>query len=282
MTNRATGNCTYISSNCSNKSVIVHTSNYFTCTIGLYIQVGVVCTSILPINIWALWLFCKIKTTKRHFASTDLLPFNLIITSIIFCINFIIYVLFIFNKSNFVLGSIVTYILSITVMAQVQFYTWICVDHYLAVVHPIFYLKLKKFHYRPVWVSVTWVACTVDVGISMLLQHNTSILLYVIPFCGSIALIIYCGLATLVTLKKSNQSEGERKKMHHQKIKAFKIISLTLMVLLITYIPYICLGFIVLKLSKEIFCVINSLVGALLLPGTVLQSLLYILHFFKA
>lgn len=279
-------NCSSISSNCSNSTVMLATYDYSVCLIGFCIHAMVICIIILPLNIWALCLIRKTTVTNKGFASSDLLHFNTVIASVMLCVMFIICsVLTYSNISNNFL-SCITYIsaviFSISLMAQVQFYTWICVEHYLAVVQPIVFFKLKQSLYKMVWVSFTWVTSTVFGGLCVLIQRKLALFLYIIPLCGLIVLILLCGVPTLAKLKKPNPGVGKRgEKMPHQKIKAFRVITLILIVLIFTYCPYICLAFFWYDIAPEIICTARTILISLLLPGAVLHSLLYISCFFK-
>lgn len=275
-------NCTFISSNCSNSTLMHITNDNFVCLIGFYIHVVVICIMILPPNIWALWLIRKNTTTQKRSESSDLLHINLIFASVMFCIAIVLNGSLIFNMPYTVI-YVSSSIMCITLMAQAQFHTWSCMEYYLAVVHPIFYLKLKQSWYKMMLVSFTWATSSV-LGVQFLImQQNIAMLLYIITFCGLVLLILFCSVATLAMLKKPNPGEGERgEKMHHQKIKAFKIITLTLVVLIFTYSPYICLVFLWQNLYTANICLFQSLLISFLLPGAAFQSVLYISRFFKA
>lgn len=271
-------NSTFISSNCSNNNVI-HTTYNFGCFFGYYIHVAIICIIIFPLNIWALWLIRKTTSTQRGCASFDLLYFNLIFASEMFCIASILNCLLIFNTSESFF-YISDYILSVSLMAKFQFHTWICVENYLAVVHPILYLKLKQSWYKIVWVTFTWITSNVYGGLLLFMQNEIAVFLYIIPLWGLLLLILFCCVATLARLKKPIPGEGVRgEKMHYQKIKAFKIIT---MVIMFTYFPYLCLEFFWSKLLPEMICIAKSVIISLLLPGGVFQSLLYISRVFRA
>lgn len=134
-------NCTSISAN-STSNTAGSTQYGILCLFGLYIMEVVICIFILPVNIWVLWLINKRATTRKGSAYTDLLHLNLIFTSVIFCIGFILNNVCVLYISNTNLYLVLAYIRRISLMAQTQFHTWICVEHYLAVVHPIYFLKL--------------------------------------------------------------------------------------------------------------------------------------------
>lgn len=269
----------WTSSNCSNNTVKHTTYDNLGCSVGFFIHVVLICITILPFNIWSLHIIMK-TATNRSFASSDLLHFNQVFASMMFCIAYTIRGLFT-NSAN--VFYVLAYICNISLMAQVQFYTWICVERYLAVVHPIIYHKLKQSWYKFVWVSFTWVTSSFFAGLRAFMQNKITVVLYVIPFCGMIVLILFCGVPTLTRLKKPNPGEGERvKKMHHQKMKAFRIIALTLAVAIFTYCPYIYLAFISQDLRPEIVCIVRAIFISFLLPGAIFPSLLYIFYFYKA
>ncbi|KAK2860427.1 hypothetical protein Q7C36_004593 [Tachysurus vachellii] len=275
-------NYTSTISNCSLCTLMTSTYNSTVCQISFYFQAIVICI-ILPLNIWTLLLMTKANTTNRSSTPSDLLHFNVIFASVIFCIGLALKCLFIIYISNIYLYYGSAYIRIISLIAQTQFHTWIFLENYLAVVHPIFYLKLKQFRYKMVWVSFTWVTATAFGGTGIFVQKTIATLVYIIPVSGMIVLILFCGMATLSALKKPNPGDGERgKKMHHRKLKAFRIITLTLVVLIVSYSPYICFNIIWQQIRPELICTAQTIVNALLFPGFVVQSFLYISRFFKA
>lgn len=275
------GNWTSISSNSSNNTVTHATYDSFLCSVGFYVHVGLICITILPFNIWALRLIKK-SATHRSLASSELLHFNLVCASMMFCIAYVTggLLTFFFTNSSIFL-NVWIYILDISIMAQVQFYTWICVERFLAVVHPIVYHKMKQSWYKMVWVTFTWVTSSLFAGLCLFIERKITVFLLMITLCGLMVLILFCGVPTLARLK--NRGEGERvKKMHHQKIKAFRSITLTLVVVILTYCPYIFLVFLWQDLHPEIRCIAQTILVSLLLPGAVFHSLLYIFCFYTA
>lgn len=275
-------NCTSILSNCSSNTFMDGLYYNNVCIITFYIQVILICFIILPLNIWTLWLIQKSTTTHRGSVFFNLLRFNTVFASVIFCIGLFLKCLsMIYTFYNY-LQHVSAWIRLISLIAQCEFHTWMFVEHYLAVVHPIIYLKIKQSWYKMVWVSFTWVNATVFGGVCMFIQQTIATLVYIIPMSGLTVLILFCGMVTLKTLQKHNLGEGEKKKMHHQKIKAFKIITLGMVVLNISYFPYMCFTLIRQQLNPKVVCTAQSIVYAILLPGAVFHSLIHISHFFKA
>ncbi|KAL7875942.1 hypothetical protein AOLI_G00109050 [Acnodon oligacanthus] len=79
-------------------------------------------------------------------ASSDTLILNMVFTCVIVCLNYILYLI----NSTYMIQSLAVITMlfdAIGSMAQVQFHSWICVEHCLAVVFPVFYLKFKQHGY---------------------------------------------------------------------------------------------------------------------------------------
>lgn len=91
----------------------------------------------IPVNSWALWL---IISGKRRLIETELLTFNIITTEMLCSVLFLFslvrqfYYIFAFDYFAF-------YYAVMAVGGRVLFQCHICVDRYLAVVHPLVFIR---------------------------------------------------------------------------------------------------------------------------------------------
>lgn len=199
-----------VSSSSTNNSNIslAHTSIY--CLSETFIDVLVVATIIFPINICALWHAGKTMTKKKRYSSSDVLNLNLVINSVIFFPPPVIYYVS-FNLSNTILFTTAKFLTITCTEAQAYFQTWICVEQYLAVVYPIFYLKLKQFRYVFVLVGFTWIVSFVLGGLFVVLGFKHGIFVLIIPISVLFVPMLFCSVATLASLKQNGPSNGKKK-----------------------------------------------------------------------
>ncbi len=96
----------------------------------------------------------------------------------------------------------------------------ICVERYLAVVHPVTFLKFKPLRYRVVCSVVVWVASFVSCGvITLFLLSSTAVPLFDLILSKLVTVLsiqLFCCLAVLRALKQSGPGERGRQ-MRRQK-----------------------------------------------------------------
>src|SRR4029434_10207295 len=115
--------------------------------------------------------------------------------------------------------------LAFIVTGHPLFHTCICVERYLAVLHPVLFLKYKPLRYRLTCSGIIWLmvlmTCMVLVLVEGIIETFWSTL-YLIMF----VLMLFCCLAVLRGLCKPGPGEGERetKGANQVKMKAFRII----------------------------------------------------------
>lgn len=114
----------------------------------------------------------------------------------------------------------------------------ICVDCYMAVVHPVIYHKRKSLTPRVLMVSAVW-ALTVAIGlvymIDVMLYYS---ILSMVPSTIAIIIIGSCDFFILRTLKRSNPGMPN---IHPQKQRAIQTVISSLVVTVISYLPPVLL-----------------------------------------
>ncbi len=119
-----------------------------------------------------------------------------------------------------------------------------CVERYLAVVHPITFLKYKSLRSKAICSVMAWVAIFIFGGINImtwlffLFDFNLISMLGQFPILFFIQL--FCLVAVLRALKQSGPGErvSERNKENHMKRRAFLIILITTVSMLIIFVPF--------------------------------------------
>lgn len=266
----------------SNKHNITlqETESYNKCSFEVYVGLSVLAILFLPLNICALWHCRTSLTTQKNCSFSNVLNFNIIIASLVLCTPPIILFIFSLHPTEWLLYIIGNILTNAFLHAQTQFHTCICVEQYVAVVHPIFYLRIKQFRYRAVLVSLTWIISLIF-GMIEVHFHKFGIYVFLIHIIGLFLLILFCSVVTLTTLWQSSPGGGQISEMHLKKLKAFKIITLTLVVVIIRFCPHICVTIWSQYLPLKTLCVYGSVSLSLLQFGSIFHSLVYLFRLIK-
>ncbi len=228
----------------------------------------------LPTHSYILWLI--VKGTGRGIAS-EFLNLNISVCEIMLCLRSSITLLAnVFPK----LWYIRMFLSGFNSTARF-FQCLMCVERYLAVVHPVIFLKYKPLRYKVACSTVTWIMIIACCVFSLEHVHPCDIrlykCLYLVHFIMFLGINLFCCLAVLRALKKPGPGDigRHRDKENHIKRRAFFLILITSVTLVITYVPSSVTGF-QYMLSIPASRVLESLsLTCFLLPGFV-QPLLFI------
>ncbi|XDV38341.1 hypothetical protein PO909_007780 [Leuciscus waleckii] len=196
----------------------------------------------LPTQSYVIWL---IITGAGSGVASEFFILNLSISETGFCVNCLNFVLsewfsFIMKFKLFLVGLITT--------GRPLFQCLMCVERYLAVVHPVTFLKFKPLRYRVICCTAAWIiilsSClrcmfTID-------PHNTVHMWFLsVQFLLFFFVQLFCLVAILRALKQSGPGERgrEREEENHIKRRAFHLILITTVAMIITYVPYSIAGF---------------------------------------
>ncbi|XP_057215749.1 G-protein coupled receptor 4-like [Triplophysa rosa] len=137
------------------------------------------------------------------------------------------------------------------------FHCLMCVERYLAVVHPVTFLKYKPLRYKGISSAAAWIVCLGSCLCCLLLFEYYMIaymVLFSTMFILFLSIQLLCCLAVLRALKQSGPGERgrEREEENHMKRRAFHLILITTVSMVIAYIPYAVLGFFAVMTSHVI------------------------------
>ncbi|KAM3590240.1 uncharacterized protein V6R79_006414 [Siganus canaliculatus] len=166
---------------------------------------------------------------------------------------------------------------------QLWFHPLTCVDRYLAVVHPVVYLNLKKekgVRIRNVACSCVWLLC----GAATNLLKIRSLFFNTFAFCSivfNLSVVSFCSLSVLYVLIRPGPGEGggARQRVDQLKLRAFHTISIILGVLLLKFGgSLLTLGvYIFLQTNQDFQCSVMVAVVWINQPGDLVLPLL-LLH----
>ncbi len=155
-----------------------------------------------------------------------------------------VYFLLSFLIKFFVYPSLILsidFMLGVAITGHPLFQCLICVERYLAVVHPVTFLKFRPLRYRVICCSVVWIITLASCSICMhsLLTGYTYMWFLSMQFLLFLSIQLFCCLAVLRALKQSGPGERGREKVkeNHMKRKAFYLILMITVNTFITYAP---------------------------------------------
>ncbi|XP_056301826.1 C-C chemokine receptor type 8-like [Danio aesculapii] len=236
------------------------------CVFSIYLLFG------LPTNSYVIWLI----VTGTSGVALEFLNLNLSVCEIGNCVNCLISILSIWFLSilpfnYFLIGLVAT--------GRPLFQCLMCVERYLAVVHPVTFLKYKPLRYRVICCAVAWMitfgscfCCMFTMG-SYLIVHIWLTLMQSL-FVFSIQL--FCLVDVLRALKQSGPGEKKRvKEENHMKRRAFYLILVTTVSMVIIYVPFSISGIYTVLIKEFLWaCWIPSMI-CYVLAGFV-QPILYL------
>ncbi len=206
-------------------------------------RAGLLCFNLLfgvPTHSYVLWLIAR----GRRFPS-ELFNINLTVCDLIFSLIVLFYPLQMFKH----LEEVLRFLQGLGVTGRPLFQCLICVERYLAVVHPVIFLKYKPLRYRVICCTVVWIitvgSCFVAMILQMLSNLETYTWFFSLQFLLFLFIQLFCLVAVLRGLKQSGPGERVRKKEeNHMKSRAFHLILISTATLVVMFVPFIVTGFI--------------------------------------
>ncbi|XP_058614503.1 C-C chemokine receptor type 8-like [Onychostoma macrolepis] len=157
---------------------------------------------------------------------------------------------------------IVTHILQgLGITGRPLFHCLICVERYLAVVHPVTFLKYKPLRYRVICCTAVWIIILGSCLFCTFILISFSMVPYVWFISIQCLLFfftqLFCLVAVLRALKQSAPGERRREEENHMMKRAFYLILITTVIMVIQYGPSTVTGFYVILTQNnflDIWC----------------------------
>ncbi|XP_013878056.1 somatostatin receptor type 5 [Austrofundulus limnaeus] len=183
----------------------------------------------LPANIYVVWLI--LSGTSGPVVS-ELFALNLAISEILFCcLSFYVMLHFLLKMSMAVGVVVLQVFLEIGFISRPVFQTCICLERYLAVVHPILFIRFKPLRYRLVSCVFDWLLILLNVIFrAFVLSFDISVYFFIAKSLLFFFVLLYCGISVLLVLKQPGPGDKVRnsENSNSMKRKAFKVIAVTL------------------------------------------------------
>ncbi|XP_077053547.1 uncharacterized protein LOC143704278 [Siphateles boraxobius] len=228
----------------------------------------------VPIYSYVIWLIIR----GRNGVASEFFNFNLNVCEIFFSLSSLAFLL---SEKNIFFLTIQRLSLGLAITIRPLFQCLICVERYLAVVHPVTFLKYKSFRYTFVCSVVVWLlgvgSCLSSMFIFLSNNVYTFTWFVLLQFLLFLFIQLFCCLAVLRALKQSGPGERvrEREEENHTKRRAFYLILITTVTMVIIYAPFI-ISSILCILMQEDFLVVSPISFAFFILGGFVLPILYL------
>jgi len=230
----------------------------------------------VPTHSYIIWL---IITGTGNGVASEFFNINLSVCELCFSINCLLITL---SYVGLIGNWWQIFLIGITITGRPLFQCLMCVERYLAVVHPVTFLKYKPLRYRVICCTAAWIitlgSCFFCMFIVSSYHYNEFVLSFLIQFLLFLSIQLFFLVAVLRALKQSGPGERgrEREVENHMKRRAFYLILIITVSMVVIFFPFIVIGFLTIgtQLNTEhyrsggLFCFI---VGGFVHPFLFLQ-----------
>lgn len=166
---------------------------------------------------------------------------------------------------------------------EIFFQTLTCVERYLAVVHPITYLKLKQargVRIRNISIGCAWLLSFTLMGLYPLYTFEYPSLTFLCILVFSLTVTSFCSLSILCVLIRPGPGEGSvnKERVDQSKQRAFCTVATIMGLLCLWFVGFLVSNLMerFSQIDKNVTCVMITATGWFNLPCSLLLPLLYL------
>ncbi|XP_058613443.1 hydroxycarboxylic acid receptor 2-like [Onychostoma macrolepis] len=203
----------------------------------------------LPAHSYVIWL---IITGTGSGVASEFFNLNLFVCEIGNSLNSMFYIVSICLPSITVLPL---FLLGLVFTGRPLFQSLICVERYLAVIHPVTFLKYKPLRYRVICCTVAWIIIIWSCLFCLYTSQTPSV--FSVQFLLFLSIQLFCLVNVLRALKQSGPGERGRKRgeENHMKRRAFLIILINTVTMTIIYVPFSIAGLVTILTNQYIYAI---------------------------
>lgn len=229
-----------------------------------------------PASVAIIWEMFKTHKRGTPMTPNDFFILNLAIMDAVFLVFIPPGLLNNFVLKRWELKAFCTGIYALNQSGRPLLMACVCLDCYLAVVHPIIYYKRKSLTPRFLMAVIVWIF-TVATAILYLLFFKSyfSVISYV-PYLIAMVIIGICDCFILHTLMKSHPGTANN---HPQKQKSIQVLINSLVMTVISYLPPVILflvGSSIMTSFKVFICTIGIPISITSTFGSAVMPILYL------
>ncbi|XP_078812419.1 uracil nucleotide/cysteinyl leukotriene receptor [Oryzias latipes] len=224
----------------------------------------------IPTNLMVLWLIHK---SKKDSSTSDIFISQLAILDVLFCLIPPLELVTLVFFNNISSRHALLFFYGIKDFSPL-FLSCICLDRYMAVIHPVTFTKLRDRVYRGALAVLVWFIILAYAAVKCLGNVPnfdkvfTAMILIVFTF------MVMCNITIMWALKQSGPNRDE---MHPVKKKAFKMVLIILAIIIFNYLPAVALFPFQMYFSPGVFrCYIHYIAFGLMDFSSSIQPILYL------
>ncbi|XP_042603784.1 C-C chemokine receptor type 8-like [Cyprinus carpio] len=227
-----------------------------------------------PTHCYVIWLI--IGTGSG--VALEFFNLNLSVCEIGICLNSLFFIL---SRWFSCLEVLDLFLAGFTFTGRPLFQCLMCVERYLAVLHPVTFLKYKPLRYRVICCTVVWIS---TLGSCLVCMYNLAsknshahAWFLTVELTLVISIQLFCLVAVLRALKQSGPGEKGRKREvdNPMKRRALFLIVITTVTMFILFFPFVIIGLFIIVTADASPTVWFTGVTCFILAGFV-QPLLYL------
>lgn len=239
---------------------------------------------LLPVHIYVLYL--GVKRWRRQSASkaashSDFLAYHAVLVELIGIFGFVLVCCGIHaGLTNLTVTGI--RLLAVQFVGQLLFQILTCTERYLAVVHPVAYMRqknLRGIRIRNIIVGCSWLLCFSAIDLLSMKGLAANVATYFTLFSFSLVAVSFFSLSVLHILIRPRPAEvaNNRQQVDQQKMKAFKMMMAILSVLVLKFASNIMSTTTYILISDFVSqCVVWMATMWVNIPSTLVIPLLYL------
>lgn len=224
----------------------------------------------IPANVMVLWLIHK---NKGDSSTSDIFILQLAVLDVLFCL---IPPLELANIV-FLTTSSTWYVLRFFYGMKDSsplFLSCICLDRYVAVVHPLTFTELKDRQHRAVLAAAVWLITLAYAAAKCVGDIVNFEKVFTAMILAAFAFMVFCNIAILWALRQSGPGRDE---MHPVKKRAFKMVLIILAIIVFNYFPPVALFPFQEYFSPDVFrCYVHYIAFGLMDFSSSIQPMLYL------
>ncbi|XP_028827565.1 P2Y purinoceptor 3-like [Denticeps clupeoides] len=233
-----------------------------------------------PANLRVLWILLWAQVVR---STSDLYTGSLAVTDAMYCVSLPIEIImrYIENSSD-AATSFIYFSFRLNELGVPPLLACICLDRYVAVLHPTAFMRLRDNKLRILSIVVIW-SCALSYAIDAITDKSQYKIGNSITFTvciGCFLLIIFCNLSLLKALMDSGPVA--RDSMHPVKKRAFITVLIIFIVITVSFLPALIsyvfnMFFMNIRNALLYFC-LYSTCTAFSIPRTAFQPLFFLYH----
>ncbi|CAL8276919.1 unnamed protein product [Merluccius merluccius] len=224
----------------------------------------------IPANLMVLWL---IRRNKGDSSTSDIFILQLAVLDVFFCLTPPLELANIVYLTSDVPWYVLRFFYGIKDTSPL-FLACICLDRYMAVLHPITFTELKDRRHRAVLATTVWLVVLTYAVCKCVntVPHFEKV--FTVLILATFAFMVFCNIAILWALRQSGPGRDE---MHPVKKRAFKMVLIILAIIVFNYFPPVALFPFRAYYDKDVFrCYIHYLAFGLMDFSSSIQPVLYL------